>query len=136
MESKEPPKVSFSEDKIEIAGFTDSGKTGFKKTVSEYSDMIFNKATGLADVHKADDCLREVTHEHVKAAAIMIASNYGKPRKRRWLVFTQILEYIGTAIAGWSTVYLKETWGIQVFVVTIATVVILMVLRLIKESAE
>jgi len=135
-EPKEPPQVNFSEENLDRAGFTDSGKPGFKRTVSDYSTMLFNKAVRLADVHKAEDCPREVTHEHVKEAAVMIAKSYAKPPVSKWFTLMHVLEYICTLIFGFGLAKLDQSWALPVILFAAVIGVILFTVRLIKTNPD
>lgn len=61
------PEINISEPDLTNAGYTASGKDRYVKTVNDYSQTLFQKAINFGDIDKAQT--REVTHEHVKAAA-------------------------------------------------------------------
>ena len=100
---------------LKVAGFTESGQTRYKQTVNEYSDILFSKSVAFGDADKADDAAREVTHDHVKAAAHQIAESFSRGDKPVFAVWCQVGEYISAAIAGLGAGKLDQSWGIAVF---------------------
>jgi hypothetical protein len=118
-----------SDDELKAQGFTDSGRDRYKKTAGEYCDTLFAKAVALGDRDKADGLPREVTHDHVKAAAHVIADSYGKVSSSRLSVTCQIGEYVCAATAGVGGNNLTERWGIVAFGMSLTVGTILFVIR-------
>jgi len=110
-------------------GFTDSGRDRYKKTAGEYCDTLYTKSLALGDRDKADGFPREVTHDHVKAAAHVIASSYGKRGTSRLTVICQIGEYVCAIAAGVGGSNLSEKWGGIVFGTGLTIGIILFVVR-------
>lgn len=123
------------ESDLQTAGFTDSGQTRYKQTVSEYSDMLFTKAVAYGDAAKASDAAREVTHDHVKAAAHHIAASFSRSDKHSLAVWCQVGEYVAAAVAGLGAGKLDHTWGIALFGVCLTIGVILFVVRNTKVKS-
>ena len=123
-----------STQELKEAGFTESGKSRYSATLAGYSEALFSKAVNYGEVDKAPDIPREVTHDHVRAAAHSIAASYGSPQRSKLAVFLQILEYVFTAAAGVGGGNLKESWGVPVFVLGVALAVVCFVVRSLKEK--
>ncbi len=123
-----------SDDQLKAEGFTDSGRDRYKKTAGEYCDALFTKAVALGDRDKADGLPREVTHDHVKASAHVIASSYGKEGSSRLSVICQIGEYVCAATAGVGGNNLAEQWGVVAFGTSLTVGTILFVVRNTKKA--
>ncbi len=131
-----PPESSVSEQQCRQAGFTNSGLQRFTETVNDYSSTLFHRAVHLAEASRAGNVPREVTHEYVRAAAFSIAQSYGRPPKPKWLVPSQIGEYVGAAIAGGGAGYLNTPLGIVAFALGLSIAVVLIVIRLTRSERE
>lgn len=110
------PNIQIPEDSLDNSGFTNSGKIRFKKTIEDYNQLLFDKAVNYAEIDKAVNTQREVTHEHVKAASHSIAKSYGKPLKPKWYPWAKFGQYAATGLVGLSAGNLPETWALIVFV--------------------
>lgn len=114
---------------LKNAGFTDSGKVRYQKSATEYSDTLYAKSVALGDRDKGDGMPREVTHDHVRSAAHVIAASYGKEGNSRVGIFCQIGEYVSALGAGIGGGKLDESWGIFVFGISLTIGTILFVVR-------
>jgi hypothetical protein len=118
-----------TENELKTAGFTDSGKDRYLKSTKEYSDTLYAKSVALGDRDKADGMAREITHDHVRSAAHVIAASYGKEGNSRAALFCQIGEYIAAAGVGVGGGKLEEKWGIFMFGISLAIGTVLFVAR-------
>jgi len=123
-----------TEQQLEEAGFTESGRSRYLKTVQDYSDEVFNRSVKYGELDKDQSSNLEVTHEHVRESAHSIARSYGKERPTGWAVFGQIGEYVFTAVAGIGGGNLSTSWGTPVFGLSLALAVILIAVRLSKVA--
>lgn len=123
-----------TDDELRTKGFTDSGRDRYKRTAGDYCDALFAKAIALGEADKADGLAREVTHDHVKAAAHGIAGSYGKEGSSRLAVGCQIGEYICAATAGVGGNSLAEKWGIVLFGMSLVIGTVLFVIRNTKKA--
>jgi hypothetical protein len=114
---------------LQQAGFTSSGAKRYGETVEAYGSSLYDKSVIYAQADKASDTNLEVTHDHVRAAAHNLASSFGRERPSVWTIPLQIGEYLFTAGAGVGGGNIKEWWGLPLFVLSIALVVILFVVR-------
>lgn len=130
------PEIGISEDDLKTKGFTNSGAPKFIDTVKSYSTVLFEKSVHLGEVDRAANFPLEITHDHVRQAAHSIANTYGKPIKPKWVIFSQISEYILTAFVGLSANHLDKPFGIAGFGLGILIVGILIVTRLTKDRSE
>jgi len=110
------PDINISESDLTAAGYTISGKDRYVKTVNEYSKVLFEKAVNFGEIDKAQ--AREVTHEHVKAAAHSIANSFGKPSQPKWLWAAKVGQYLCAALVGVATNHLDNIYGAIGFVVS------------------
>ena len=110
------PNIQIPDSTLDNSGFTNSGKDRFKKTINDYNDLLFDKAINYADIDKAVNTQREVTHEHVKAASHSIANSYGKPVKPKWFPWAKFGQYAATGLVGLSAGNLPDTWALILFI--------------------
>lgn len=117
-----------SEDELRNAGFTQSGAKRYAATAADYCGQLFTKSVALGDIDKAADTAREVTHDHVRTAAAVLAvrGNAGKPPHH---IFCQVGEYVCAALAGVGGGKLDQTWGVSLFGLSLTIGVILFVIR-------
>jgi hypothetical protein len=114
MDDKEPI-ISISDKELTDAGFTVSGKDRYKNSLLDYAKTLFFKATSYGEIDKADT--REVTHDHVKAAAHSIANSFGKPSTPKWMWSVKVGQYLCAALVGVATNHLDKLLGTIGFVV-------------------
>ena len=126
-----PPNINITQVELTNAGFTNSGSLRYNKSVSEYSQILFEKSVTFGEIDKASNMNREVTHDHVKAAAHSIANSYGKPIKPKWLIPVQIGQYVFAVLIGISGGHLDKQEGLIGFV---ASFVIGTVLFIIEKA--
>jgi len=129
-----PPQINIPDVELDKAGFTNSGNTRYKKTVNDYNDLLFEKSVNFGEIDKAPNSPREVTHEHVKAAAHSIAKSYGKPKKPNWYPFAKIGQYICAALLGLTSGKLPETWALIMFMLSFSIGGILLFLTEKEDS--
>lgn len=127
-------KITIDETDLVNEGFTDSGKERYKKTIQDYSNIVFDKAITYGDVDKSPNLKREVTHEHVKGAAYSIANSYGKPTKPNWIIFAQIGQYLCTGLVGYFSSQLDDKAGIIGFVISFSVGAILFLVEKLKHK--
>lgn len=130
MPNKEPI-INIPESELEQAGFTTSGKERYQKTVTDYSKTLFDKAINYAEIDKAQ--IREVTHDHVKAAAHSIANSFGKPSTPWWMWFVRLGQYAGAIGVGVATNHLDTSSGAIGFAVAVTVGVILLYIESLKK---
>ena len=128
--------VSISADVIDRQGFTRSGRVQFIKTVRDYATQLGKKAISYGDGDKALGMQREVTHDHVRAAAHTMARKFGRTPRTKWMIACQVSEYLFTAIMGIGAGNLASQWGMLTFSGGISAAVILIVLRLAKSAED
>lgn len=127
MADKEPI-LNISQPELNNAGFTQSGSERYNKSVLEYSKILFDKSVNYGEIDKAANVNREVTHEHVKAAAHSIANSYGKSIKPKWLILAQIGQYACAVIVGLTGRQLDKTEGVIGFVLAFGIGAILFII--------
>lgn len=130
------PEIKISGEELNTAGFTNSGAPRFIETVKDYSRLLFERAIHFGDVDKAPNLQREITHDHVRAAAYSIANSYGKPTKSKWSTAGQIGEYLAIAVVGAGGSNLDSNYGVLFFGVGLLVAVVLIVARLTKAKSE
>jgi len=117
-----------TEKDLQDAGFTESGAKRYAATTSAYCEELFLKAVALGDRDKAADTNREVTHDHVRGAAAVLAVR-GRETQSKLQIICQIGEYVAAALAGVGGGRLDATWGIVMFGLSLAIGVVLFVIR-------
>jgi hypothetical protein len=117
-----------TDEELKDAGFTDSGTTRYKASAKAYCDELFAKAVALGDRDKASDAPREVTHEHVRGAAAVLAIR-GQDMQDATQIWCRIGEYICAASAGVGGGNLQQTWGVALFGLSLTVGVVLFVIR-------
>jgi|TARA_R110000851_G_scaffold210472_1_gene362875 hypothetical protein len=125
-----------STQELEQDGFTASGLARYQGTVEAYADTLHIKAITYGDADKAPDLPREVTHDHVRAAAHLIANSYGKDKASSWWVVSQVAEYILTATSAFALGNIDKNWGTPVFVISAVIAGILIAVRLSKSKSK
>jgi hypothetical protein len=123
------PIINISQGELTSAGYTNSGLDRYNKSVVEYSKLLFDKAVNYGEIDKATNANREVTHEHVKAAAHSIANSFGKPLKPKWIIPAQIGQYLCAAIAGLAGGHIDKTPGLVGFALSFALGAILFIIE-------
>jgi hypothetical protein len=130
------PDITLTLNGLDGQGFTDSGLPRFTETVNDYAKLLLHRSVQYGEADRAEGLPREITHDHVRAAAYSIAKSYGKTKVPGWAVPVQIAEYICTAIAGVGAGHLDKGIGILGFGVALAAAVILIVIRLVAAKGE
>lgn len=123
------PPITISQPELTNAGFTNSGSDRYNKSVLEYGKILFDKSVNYGEIDKAANANREVTHEHVKAAAHSIANSYGKPIKPKWIIPVQIGQYLCAALVGLAGGHIDKTEGLIGFAVAFALGAILFIIE-------
>lgn len=132
MQDKEP-FITISDTELNNAGYTISGNDRYKKTVKDYSKTLFDKAVNYGEIDKAQT--REVTHEHVKAAAHSIANSFGKPLTPKWMWVIKVGQYLCAVLVGVAINHLDKTIGAVFFVSAFAGGVILLYIETLKTKS-
>ncbi len=122
-----------NDQELQADGFTESGVNRFKATIAGYEAEVHTKSVHYGEADKAPNAPREITHEHVRAAAHAVANSYGTPVRTRNSIFLQLCEYLLTAAAGVGGGNMSETWGVATFVLSVAIAVICFVTRTFTE---
>lgn len=124
-----------SEAELHSAGFTHSGATRYAATTSAYCEELFTKSIALGDIDKAPDTDREVTHDHVRGAATVLAIR-GQGGQSPGQIACQVGEYVSAAVAGVGGGNLDKSWGILLFCLSLALGVILFVVRNTRNRSK
>lgn len=130
--AEKEPEVTISELELNNSGFTISGKERFTKSIKDYSKVLFDKSINYGDIDKALN--REVTHEHVKAAAPQIANSFGKPTTPKYMWVVKVGQYLCAALVGISTNHLDKTYGAIGFVVSFSIGGVLLYIQTSKSK--
>lgn len=125
-----------STEELESDGFTASGLARYQETVKTYAETLHSKAITYGDADKAPDLPREVTHDHVRAAAHLIANSYGKDKVSSWWIVCQVAEYVLTATSAFALGNTGKQWGTPVFVISAVVAGILIAVRLSKSKSK
>lgn len=125
------PIITIPESELVQAGFTSSGKERYQRTITDYSKTLFQKAINYAEIDKAQ--IREVTHDHVKAAAHSIANSFGKPSTPRWMWFVRLGQYASAIGVGVATNHLDSSSGAIGFAVAVTVGVVLLYIESLKK---
>ena len=125
-----------NKEELESDGFTASGLARYQETVKDYAETLRSKAVTFGEADKAPDLPREVTHDHVRAAAHLIANSYGKDKVSPWLIVSQVAEYVLTAISAFALGNTDKVWGTPVFVISAVVAGILIAVRLSKSKSR
>lgn len=123
-----------SKDDLIKSGFTESGLARYEQTVNEYAEMLYSKSVSFGEADKAKGLPREVTHDHVRAAAYTIAKSYGREKKSSWMIVSQVAEYIFTAVSAFALGNLEKNWGTPLFVSAAVLAGILVAVRVSKSK--
>lgn len=118
-----------TEKELTESGFTESGRNRYIAVLQGYEGDLHAKAIRYGEINRAEGMPREVTHEHVRAAAHSIASSYGTTTKSWLSVTLQLLEYVFTLLAGIGGGNLSQSWGVALFIGAAALGVIAFVIR-------
>lgn len=121
---------------LEQDGFTTSGLSRYEQTVEQYADALYKKSITFGDSVKANDLSREVTHEHVRSAAQLIANSFGKSKTSAWWIVSQITEYVLTATSAFALGNTTKPWSTPVFVISTVVAGILISVRISKSKRE
>lgn len=124
-----------TDNELREAGFTESGAKRYAATTTAYCNELFAKSIASGDRDKALDTAREVTHEHVREAAAVLAVR-GQDGQSTLQVWCQIGEYVCAALAGVGGGKLDQTWGVIVFGLSLTLGVILFVTRNTRSRAK
>jgi hypothetical protein len=121
-----------TDHELQTAGFTESGRSRFYKTIDDYALNLFEKSVALGIIDKSKDAPIEITHDHVRASAIFLSLR----KQEIWKHFTlfQIGEYLCAVAAGVGGGKLDKTWGILLFGASIVVWIALFVTRNNKGS--
>jgi len=114
-------------------GFTQSGATRYVTTSTEYCQQLFDRSIALGENDKASGLPREVTHDHVRAAAAGLSIK-SMDKSTPLSVSCQVGEYVCAALAGVGGGKLDAVWGILLFGISLAIGVILFVTRIMRSS--
>lgn len=126
------PEINITQIELENSGFTISGNERFTKSVKDYSKILFEKSVIYGDIDKAQT--REVTHEHVKAAAHQIANSFGKPSTPKYLWIAKVGQYLCAALVGVATNHLDKLIGAVGFVVAFSLGGVLLYVENLKSK--
>lgn len=125
-----------TDQELEQDGFTVSGIARYQDTVNGYSETLHSKAITYGDADKDPALPREVTHDHVRAAAHLIANSFGKEKTSPWWVASQVAEYVLTAVSAFALGNTAKDWGTPVFVISAVIAGILIAVRLSNSKSK
>lgn len=128
--------VEVSEEQLRYVGFTNSGAPQFIRTVKDYAWILYQRAIRFGELDKARNFPLEITHEHVRNAARVIANSFGKPARPWWVVPTQVFEYVVIGFVGAGASNLHSRLGVATFGFGLFIAGILMLARLTKGRSE
>ena len=115
---------------LDSSHFTTSGKQQFEATVEDYTNQLLSKSVHFGEIDRASGLAPEITHDHVRSAAAVISSTFGRAVPPKWLIPANVGEHLSTAAAGVGGGHLDKPWGIATFGIGISIAVILVVVRL------
>lgn len=127
------PDIIIADPDLFNAGYTSSGKERYIKTVNDYAQTLFQKSVIFGDVDKAQT--REVTHDHVKAAAHSIANSFGKPITPRWIWTLKVGQYVCAGLMGVATGHLEDIKWILGFMASFVIGGILLLVEILKTRS-
>lgn len=117
------------------ATLTQSGTAHLDRTVADYRTLLLDRAVKVAEESKGPESPTEVTYDHVRRAAHVIAAQFGAPVTPTRFVVAQVFEYVCTATAGVMAGHLdKGGWAIAGFGVSTAIGVVLVAWRLSRNA--
>ncbi len=93
--------IKIDEDKLQSEGFTDSGIKRYVNTVTEYSELLFERSKKFGEARKASDSDVEINYENVQGAVRVITANFGTEETPKWKLWVQAGEYLLTAACGY-----------------------------------
>lgn len=122
-----------SDQELKDAGFTESGLTRYKASTTAYCDDLFSKAMAIGERDRAEDGPREITHEHVRSAAVFLSVR-GNNKEDSTQKLCQVGEYVCAAAAGVGGGKLDQSWGVILFGLSLTIGVILFVIRSFRSQ--
>lgn len=125
-----------SDQELKEDGFTRVGIERYRATVKGYADEVHERSVAYGEADKPRDLNREVTHEHVRAAALSIASTYGRDRKSPLWVVCQVIEYLFTAASAYALGNSTEPWSTPVFIISAVLAGILIAFRVSNSKSN
>lgn len=126
-------KITIDETNLVNEGYTKSGQDRYKKTIKDYSQIVFEKAITFGEIDKSPSLTREVTHEHVKGAAYSIAKSYGRPKKPKWIPYAQVGQYLCAGLVGYYSSQLDNEKGILGFIISFSIGGLLLFIEKMKK---
>ena len=128
MVNKSLPRFTIEDQILDAEGFTNSGKAHFKNILTSYINDLFTKSITHADVDRAENMDREVTHDHMKRAYVSLA-NRRMDIYSFWVVVVQIIEYVIMALIGVCGSNIASSWGYIGFPLGLFVLAMLILLR-------
>ncbi len=122
-------QITIAEQDVIAQGFTETGQKQFCDTVVDYGNTLLKRSCDYADLEKANNMEREVTHTHVKNAAHSLTIN-NINKTSHWRVLAHVAEYLVATGLGVGASNLNEIWGIILFGICVITLSILVATRL------
>lgn len=120
---------------LHAGGFTPSGTARYNGTANDYCDELFDRAVALAEADKAPNLPREVTHEHVRNAAVALSAR-PSTRVSNWAIACQIGEYLCVAAAGVGGGKYEQSGFLILFILSVAFGIILFVSRTMRSNGS
>jgi hypothetical protein len=93
--------IQIDKQKLIETGFTESGVKRYENTISEYSDLLFEKSKKFGEARKANDSDVEINYENVQGAVKVISASFGDDKIPNWKLWVQAGEYLITAAWGY-----------------------------------
>ncbi|WP_430413184.1 hypothetical protein [Kordia sp.] len=93
--------VQIDKQKLIDTGFTESGVKRYENTITEYSQILFDKSKKFGEARKANDSAVEINYENVQGAVKVISSTFADEKIPKWKLWAQSGEYLITALCGY-----------------------------------
>ncbi|MBP5983551.1 MAG: hypothetical protein KAZ91_02780 [Candidatus Fonsibacter sp.] len=93
--------IQIDKQKLIDSGFTESGVKRYENTVSEYSNVLFEKSKKFGEARKSNDSPVEINYENVQTAVKVISASFGDDVIPKWKLWLQAFEYLITAACGY-----------------------------------
>lgn len=90
-----------------------------KRRVSDYADDLLREAGRLEGTQRSTHGDPEITSTIVKDANTGLRRTYVRPPRSKWLVFLQVVSYLGAIAAAVAATDLDQAWAQIVFVVAV-----------------
>lgn len=111
--------------------YTPGAEARIRVTVEDYQAMLKAKAVECCNAERVLDGTPEITAEHVRKAAHIIAGSYGIRAKTNWGI--QVAEYAAVGAVSVGASNIKDSWGLVLFFLALAVGAVLLIARIMRE---